>query len=111
MGKYGDAPDIETVWELDFSTDKAGADVQDANSILEALGYADPAVPDRKVFGAEFAGRLRTFQQINEIPLSGKLDNATLNRLLHLDFDAKNLKRAKRFKADALPKGFDPLKK
>ncbi|HMW52770.1 MAG TPA: peptidoglycan-binding domain-containing protein [Rhodocyclaceae bacterium] len=111
VGKYGDAPDIETVWELDFSTDKAGADVQDANSILEALGYADPAVPDRKVFGAEFAGRLRTFQQINEIPLSGKLDNATLNRLLHLDFDAKNLKRAKRFKADALPKGFDPLKK
>ena len=86
------------------TTDKAGIDVQDANSILEALGYATPAVPDRKIFGDEFAGRLRAFQQINEIPVSGKLDNATLNRLFHLDFDAKNLKRAKRFKADALPK-------
>ena len=50
------------------------------------------------------AGRLRAFQQINDIPVTGKLDNATLNRLFHLDFDAKNLKRAKRFKADALPK-------
>ncbi len=111
VGKFGDAPDTETVWELDFSTDKAGIDVQEANSILEALGYAEPAVADRKVFSAEFAGRLRTFQQINEIPLSGKLDNPTLNRLFHLDFDAKNLKRAKRFKAEALPKGFDPMKK
>ena len=82
----------------------AGIDVQDANSILEALGYATPVVPDRKIFGDEFAGRLRAFQQINDIPVSGKLDNPTLNRLFHLDFDAKNLKRAKRFKADALPK-------
>ena len=95
---------MENVWELDFSADKAGIDVQDANSILEALGYATPAVPDRKIFGDEFAGRLRAFQQINDIPVSGKLDNPTLNRLFHLDFDAKNLKRAKRFKADALPK-------
>ena len=104
VGKFGEAPNVENVWELDFSADKAGIDVQDANSILEALGYATPAVPDRKIFGGEFAGRLRAFQQINDIPVTGKLDNATLNRLFHLDFDAKNLKRAKRFKADALPK-------
>jgi hypothetical protein len=84
-----------------FSTDKAGIDVQDANSILEALGYATPAVPTARSLATTFAGRLRAFQQINEIPVSGKLDNATLNRLFHLDFDAKNLKRAKRFKADA----------
>ncbi|RTL33878.1 MAG: peptidoglycan-binding protein [Rhodocyclaceae bacterium] len=110
IGKFGEAPDVETVWELDFSTDKAGSDVQDANAILEALGYVTPNVADRNLFSPEFTGRLRTFQQLNELPVSGKLDNATLNRLLHLDYDAKNLKRAKRFKADALPKGFDPLK-
>ncbi|WP_139379389.1 peptidoglycan-binding domain-containing protein [Zoogloea sp. LCSB751] len=110
LGKFGEAPDVETVWELDFSTDKSGSDVQDANAILEALGYTTPNVADRKLFSPEFAGRLRSFQQLNELPVTGKLDNATLNRLLHLDYDAKNLKRAKRFKADALPKGFDPLK-
>lgn len=111
VGKFGDAPDVETVWELDFSTDKKGIDLQEANSILEALGYTDPAVDDRKKFVAAFSGRLRTFQQLNEIPVSGKLDNATLNRLFHLDYDTKNLKRAKRFKAEALPPGFDPMKK
>lgn len=111
VGKFGEAPDVETVWELDFSTDKTGVDVQELNAILETLGYTEPAVDDRKKFSPALTGRLRTFQQLNEIPVTGALDNATLNRLFHLDFDAKNLKRAKRYKADALPKGFDPMKK
>lgn len=111
VGKFGEAPDVETIWELDFSTDKKGIDVQELNSVLEALGYTEPAVDDRKKFSPALTGRLRTFQQLNELPLSGALDNATLNRLFHLDFDTKNLKRAKRYKADALPKGFDPMAK
>ncbi|MBK7845913.1 MAG: peptidoglycan-binding protein [Zoogloea sp.] len=110
VGKFGAAPDTEIVWELAFNGEKKGFDVQEANSILEALGYVEPAVDDRKKFSATFAARLRTFQQINEITVSGTLDNATLNRLFHLDFEAKNLKRAKRYKAEALPKGFDPMK-
>ena len=110
VGKFGEAPNQETIWELDFSGDKLGVDVQDAVSILDALGYNTPAIPNPKEFGAPLAARLRTFQQINELPVTGKLDNATLNRLMHMDYDAKNLKRAKRYKAELLPQGFDASK-
>lgn len=110
VGKFGEAPNQETIWELDFSGDKLGVDVQDVSSILDALGYPTPANSSAKEFNAALAARLRTFQQINELTVTGKLDNATLNRLMHLDYDAKNLKRAKRYKAELLPQGFDASK-
>ena len=59
---------------------------------------------------ASLKKKLGAFQKLNDIPVSGKLDNPTLNRLLHLDYDAKNLKRAKPFREDLLPVGFDPTK-
>jgi hypothetical protein len=67
-------------------------------------------VTDAKTLDDKFAVRLRAFEKLNDIPVTGQLDNATINRLMHLDFDAKNLKRAKPFREDLLPAGFDPTK-
>ena len=99
------------MYDLDFSGAQAGRDIAEANALLEALGYgAKYPVADAKVLADDFATRLRAFQKINDLPVTGRLDNATINRLMHLDYDAKNLKRAKPFRADALPVGFDPTK-
>lgn len=109
-GKWGEAPALEEVFDLGFTADKDGSDLFEANGVLEALGYTEPPVSDKKVFDADLARRLRRFQVINGLKVTGKLDNATINRLLHLDFDSKVLKRAKRFRADDLPVGFDDTK-
>lgn len=109
-GTFGEGSGIETVYDLDFGPTNAGKDIAEANAILTALGYDKYPVADPKALAADFATRLRAFQKINDIPVTGKLDNPTLNRLLHLDYDAKNLKRAKPFREDLLPPGFDPTK-
>jgi hypothetical protein len=111
VGTWGDPGSVETVYDLDFGAANAGKDIGEANAILDALGYgAKVPVADTKVLADDFAARLRVFQKINDIALTGRLDNPTINRLVHLDFDAKNLKRAKPFREDLLPPGFDPTK-
>ena len=110
-GTVGDPGSVETVYDLSFDGANAGKDVAEANAILEALGYgAKYPVTDTKTLDDKFATRLRAFEKLNDIPVTGQLDNATINRLMHLDFDAKNLKRAKPFREDLLPAGFDPTK-
>ncbi|MBL8485075.1 MAG: peptidoglycan-binding protein [Rhodocyclaceae bacterium] len=110
VGKWGDAPAVEEVYSLNFGDAKAGVDVQEVNNLLEGLGYALPAVADKKVFDDKLAARLRRFQVINGLKITGALDNSTLNRLIHLDYEAKGLKRAKPFRARDLPQGFDDSK-
>ncbi len=107
----GDPGSVETVYDLSFDGDNIGKDVAEANAILEALGYGVKyAVTDTKTLDDKFAVRLRVFQKLNDIPVTGQLDNPTINRLVHLDYDAKNLKRAKPYREDLLPAGFDPTK-
>ena len=110
-GNWGDPGSVEVVYELDFTGDGMGKDIAEANHVLDNLGYAAkyPA-SDPKTLSDSFATRLRVFQKINDIAVTGALDNATLNRLVHLDFANKNLKRAKPYRDDALPAGFDPTK-
>jgi IS5 family transposase len=103
IGQWGEGKEIETIYELAY----AGEDIEEANNLLEKLGYAEPAVADKKVFGAELGRRLRRFQTLNELTITGKLDNPTLNRLMHLNFDTKSLERAKPFDAAQLPPNFD----
>lgn len=110
-GTYGDPGSVEVVYELDFTGDGLGKDIAEANHILDNLGYGTkyPA-SDAKAMDTALATRLRVFQKINDIPVTGALDNDTLNRLVHLDFANKNLKRAKAYRDDGLPAGFDPTK-
>ncbi|PZN72753.1 MAG: hypothetical protein DM484_24065 [Candidatus Methylumidiphilus alinenensis] len=103
LGLWGEGSDAETLYEFAF----VGQDIEEANNLLEKLGYVEPAVIEKKVFGDALACRLRRFQKINELTVTGKLDNPSLNRLMHLNFDTKTLERAKPFDATQLPQGFD----
>jgi hypothetical protein len=109
LGVWGEGTEAEPVYEFSFEGDQAGKDIEEANNLLEKLGYTAPAVADKKVFGADFAKRLRRFQKINGLPISGALDNHTLNRLWHLNFKDKTLARALPFDEGALA-GFDDSK-
>lgn len=78
-------------------------DLVELHDALIKLGYADPPVTDddKKTFSAKTGQLLSKFQMVNSLPVTGALDNDTLNRLYHLDFRAWNVRRA-------LP--FDPAK-
>ena len=109
LGTWGEGTEAETVYEFSFEGDQAGKDLEEANLLLEKMGYATPAVADKKAFSADFAKRLRRFQKLNGLPISGALDNHTLNRLWHLNFQDKTLTRAKPCDEAALA-GFDDSK-
>lgn len=98
----------EKVFELDFNAAQ-GEDFSEVGALLKGLGYiaADAAIP--KALDADLAKELRQFQKVNVIPVTGTLDNATVNRLLNLDYDGKNIKKAKPFNASTLD-GFDATK-
>lgn len=110
-GTWGDVPNQETVYDLLFTDTNAGKDIDEAVKILAALGYTTPyPVDDTKSLNAKVSTCLKAFQKINGLNVTGKLDNPTIARLMHLDFDNKNLKRAKAYRADLLPADFDPSK-
>ncbi|MFO1432395.1 MAG: peptidoglycan-binding domain-containing protein [Candidatus Competibacteraceae bacterium] len=82
--------------DLDF---KNNDDLYEVNTVLEILGYNEPAISEteKRQFGPNLAQRLRYFQAFNDLPITGELDNATINRLMNLDYNAKNLTRTKRY--------------
>lgn len=104
MWPYGDE-EME-VYDYDYLNENAGADIQEANLLLEKLGYTEPIVADKTVFDTEFARRLRRFQKINDLPVTGGLDNNTINQLMNLDYEKKILRRAKPYSATDLPTNF-----
>ncbi len=107
IGRWGTAPDDEAIYEIDFTKpESAGQDLAEANGLLEKLGYVEPAVTDAKVFDDALQRRLRRFQKINGLAITGQLDNPTLNGLQHLNYASKLLERAKPFDAAAI-EGFD----
>jgi hypothetical protein len=110
IAQWGDAKKAETVYEFNFTAATEGADLTEANDLLEKLGYIEPAVGNKKAFTDELAKRLRTFQVINGLTVNGKLDNSTINRLLHFNFETKSIQRAIAFEAGKLPTGFDNSK-
>lgn len=102
-----DSTKKDTIYEFSFT---AGEDIEEVNNLLEKMGYVDPAVPDKKVFGDELVRRLRRFQVLNNLKINGTLDNPTLNRLMHLNYDTKSIERANPFDKDKLKAGFDDTK-
>lgn len=112
--KFGTGSDADTIFEFFYDTRETDAatrtlDLTEAYTLVEKMGFTEPAAAQKTVFGAELTKRLRRFQAVNGLPLSGELDNATINQLMHLDYKAKNIRRAKPYSADQLPDGIDQL--
>ncbi|MCP3923914.1 MAG: peptidoglycan-binding protein [Desulfobacterales bacterium] len=84
-------------------------DIEEANAILTKLEYPIDGISDESVFDVAFAKRLRKFQKMNKIVVNGQLDNATINLLMNLDYEKKQLKRARKYDAAPLD-GFDDTK-
>lgn len=101
VGLWGKDP-VETIYKFELE----GEDIAEANGLLEKLGYVEPAVTDAKAFDDTLQRRLRRFQKINGLTITGQLDNPTLNGLQHLNYASKALERAMPFDAAAL-EGFD----
>jgi hypothetical protein len=68
------------------------ADLVEAHDLLEKLGYVEPAATDKLNFTEVLTKKLRRFQAINGLAITGRLDNDTINRLLNFDFEAQNLR-------------------
>lgn len=115
-GYWKEGEHQETIF--DFSFDEEGPDdIEEAHKLLDELGYTAAALGDAgnisdddAGFGPVLARKLRRFQVINDLPVTGELDNDTVNRLMNLDFRARNLKRAKPFDPDTeLPEDIDEI--
>ncbi len=78
-------------------------DLEEVHNILEALGYQNPPVADKQTFSPALSQRLVCFQALNGLPLTGMIDNDTINRLLNLDYHNQNLARARPFDPDLFP--------
>lgn len=101
----------DTIFDFSFDappTDpNATTDLQDVHNVLEALGYVDPAITDKNTFSDNLSKRLRVFQKINGLPVTGRLDNETLARLMNMDFEHQNLLLAKPFDPNVDLAGLD----
>lgn len=70
---------IELLQQRDYGTGTGGTpDITGATTITIAVREA-----------------LMQFQAINELEVTGEVDNSTINRLFNLDFERKNVRRAK----------------
>ena len=78
------------------------ADIAEIVSLLDALGYTDPPVPDKAALSPALSRRLELFQRFNDLPLSGEPDVHTVHRLLNLDYASRNVARARPFDAREL---------
>jgi len=75
---------------------KRTQDLEEVYALLDKMGFAAAVtVNDTGTFSSDLTSMLRFFQIINDLPVTSLLDNATINRLMHLDFDNKNIARAK----------------
>jgi hypothetical protein len=84
-----------------FTGPENNKDIVELVETLKAHGYNDPAMPGTETtITTEIRRNLMKFQAINELPITGEIDNDTINRLMNLDFARANLRRAKPFDAN-----------
>ena len=79
------------IYEFDYDA-APFVDLEELVELLGAHGYEDPAVPVSPTeITPAITQLLLQFQFINELPVSGEVDNHTINRLMNLDYGRKNL--------------------
>lgn len=97
---------------FDMAYGPAGNEYEDLKELVDLLReheYNDPPMPDSPTsLVPDIVTNLLKFQAINELPISGELDNDTLNRLLNLDYAGKNICRARPHDGD-YPWPWEPL--
>jgi hypothetical protein len=93
-----------------FTGQDNNKDIVELVKLLKAHGYNDPAMPGTETtITTEIRRNLMKFQAINELPVTGEVDNDIINRLMNLDFARTNLRRAKPFDANFIwPWGTQP---
>lgn len=109
--------EVETVFETSFAAPTAtppgvgGADVRELKTLLKNLGYFDAATVVDDAFDDQTTLRLRQFQHVNGLKVTGLLDNPTVNGLLNLSYHPDpqkgGMRLARPFNPAAL-NGFDP---
>jgi hypothetical protein len=88
-----------TIFQLTYGAGGTD-DLKELVELLQLHGYNSPAMPAQPTsLSPDIRENLMKFQAINELPITGELDSHTLNRLLHLDFARKNLRRARPYDA------------
>ena len=86
-----------TIFQITYGP-SGNDDLKELVELLQLHGYNSPVMPAQPTtLNPDIRENLMKFQAINDLPVTGELDNHTLNRLLHLDFGRKNLRRARRF--------------
>ncbi len=97
----------DTVDIYEFNYDAGDPDVEGNEDIVElvqllkAHDYNTPSMTEAETtLTGEIRANLMKFQAINELPITGEVDNDTINRLMNLDFARKNLRRAKPYDAN-----------
>lgn len=106
--------DSVEIYEYDFAPNVADdantktfniskEDFKDLILLLDRHGYKTPALDANTLNWDNIRINLMKFQYLNDLAVTGELDNATINRLLNLDFDRKNLRRAVPYRAAQWP--------
>jgi hypothetical protein len=98
------------IYNVAFTGQDNNKDIVELVELLKAHGYNDPAMTGAETtITTEIRRNLMKFQAINELPVTGEIDNDTINRLMNLDFARANLRRAKPFDANfGWPWGIEP---
>ncbi|MFZ2725369.1 MAG: peptidoglycan-binding domain-containing protein [Methylococcaceae bacterium] len=101
----------ENIYEFNFNnglvtpaktTDAAKQnDIEEIYGLLDLLGYVSSSA-DKTKFSDDLEKALKDFQQLNNLTVTGKVDNATLNRLTNFNFDKKTIERALSYDATKL---------
>ncbi|ACY14093.1 Peptidoglycan-binding domain 1 protein [Haliangium ochraceum DSM 14365] len=97
---WGSGEDRVTIFQFTYGAN-GNDDIRELVQVLQMHGYNQPTMSEQSTtLTPQIRENLMRFQAINELPITGNLDNLTLNRLHHLDFARKNLRSAKPYDAN-----------
>ena len=74
------------IFECAFKDATAGADIRELQAVLKAFGYPLTGAVDG-IYDEPTALGVGQFQHLNDLPVTGAVDEATVNQLMHLRYD------------------------